>query len=969
MNYNIHQEFKKILKSLKHITPQILVFLLVLAWIFSGWPQIWQNPRIPPEVKEAKAAFGTGGAVCNASAKAAGTSLSCTVGTENLDAGNIAVLIFGGDNVATADGNDRLLYSVTDSKSNDWIVERCFTNGQGGAAAGATTCIAWSKIKNTLVSGTDTITANFLSITAKAIRVKEFTVPSQNIFLSVVGAADLANDAVDPGAMTLSGLANKEHLFVRLTALERAAGGTWTPTTNFTTFGCSGTTGGGAATNMEICGEFRIFTGTSLTSDPTGTAVDSASIFIAFDEVSPFFNQSAYRFFNNLDSTAVGTPLANQNASTTLSSTGQAFRLRQLIHTATSSLSSPFWINSTVEAVNSVGQYTSITAIDANTIFISHYDFTNGDLRFCKSTNGGTTWTCSAAETLNDVGAYSSITAIDANTIFISHHDATPANQDLRFCKSTNGGSTWTCSAVDTLNTVGIGSSITAIDANTIFISHRDFTNGDLRFCKSTNGGTTWTCSAVDTLNDVGYYTSIKAIDANTIFISHYDQTNGDLRFCKSTNGGTTWTCSAVDTLNNVGAYSSITAIDANTIFISHFDTTNAGLRFCKSTDGGSTWTCSAVDTLNNVGYYTSIKAIDANTIFISHYDSTNGDLRFCKSTDGGSTWTCSAVDTLNNVGYYTSITAIDANTIFISYYDITNVDLRFAKAKFQTFKLQFAQRGTDNLCDTSFTGETYADVTTSTVIAFNDNPTPTDNSSLTADTTNDPTHGADAIDNQTYEELNPFTNLVSTINAGEDGKWDFSLKDNGATSSTAYCLRAVKNDGTLLDTYTVIPQITTAAASGITCSLSATSTSFSALSPSAVSTSSPDITITISSGAGFQINVKDAGNGTSPGLYKSTTSTYLISSADATLSAGTDGYGIQSATTTAGSGGIITLNPKYNKTGNDVGGLSLTDVQLASSTTSVTNREIIIKHKAAVSFSAPSGSYSDTITYTCSAQ
>jgi hypothetical protein len=150
----------------------------------------------------------------------------------------------------------------------------------------------------------------------------------------------------------------------------------------------------------------------------------------------------------------------------------------------------------------------------------------------------------------------------------------------------------------------------------------------------------------------------------------------------------------------------------------------------------------------------------------------------------------------------------------------------------------------------------------------------------------------------------------------------------------------------------------------GITCSLSATSTSFSALSPSSVSTSSPDITITITSSGGFQINVKDAGNGTSPGLYKSSSPTYLIQSQDATLSAGTDGYGIQAITTSTS----ISINPKYNKSGNDVGGLSLTDVVLATSSVAVSNATINIKHKASVSVLAPTGSYQDTITYTCSA-
>ncbi|MGC8981646.1 MAG: hypothetical protein ACP5JU_01725, partial [Minisyncoccia bacterium] len=151
----------------------------------------------------------------------------------------------------------------------------------------------------------------------------------------------------------------------------------------------------------------------------------------------------------------------------------------------------------------------------------------------------------------------------------------------------------------------------------------------------------------------------------------------------------------------------------------------------------------------------------------------------------------------------------------------------------------------------------------------------------------------------------------------------------------------------------------------GITCQFSATSTDFASLSPSAVSTSSPDITITVTSGGGFQITVKDAGNGTNPGLYKSTSPTYLISSSDATLVAGTDGYGIQATTTNTS----ISINAKYNKSGNDVGGLSLTDVVLATSSVAVINANINIKHKAAVSVSAPTGSYQDTITYTCSAQ
>ena len=80
--------------------------------------------------------------------------------------------------------------------------------------------------------------------------------------------------------------------------------------------------------------------------------------------------------------------------------------------------------------------------------------------------------------------------------------------------------------------------------------------------------------------------------------------------------------------------------------------------------------------------------------------------------------------------------------------------------------------------------------------------------------TANDPTHSSDTIVNQDYEEANNFTNSVAAIPAGQDGKWDFALVDHSATEATTYCLRVVKSDGTVLDTYTVIPELTTSASS-----------------------------------------------------------------------------------------------------------------------------------------------------------
>jgi hypothetical protein len=160
---------------------------------------------------------------------------------------------------------------------------------------------------------------------------------------------------------------------------------------------------------------------------------------------------------------------------------------------------------------------------------------------------------------------------------------------------------------------------------------------------------------------------------------------------------------------------------------------------------------------------------------------------------------------------------------------------------------------------------------------------------------------------------------------------------------------------------------VTASVPTSVTCTLSTSNTTFGTIDSSSVYTSNPNVTVTVSCNpsAGCQVQVKDQGNGTNPGLYNSTAN-YLIQSTDATLAAGTEGYGIQAATTTNGSGASLNLNSKYNKTGNDVGGLTTSYTILATSSAPTANREVVVTHKAAVSGLTPAGSYQDTITYNC---
>lgn len=121
-------------------------------------------------------------------------------------------------------------------------------------------------------------------------------------------------------------------------------------------------------------------------------------------------------------------------------------------------------------------------------------------------------------------------------------------------------------------------------------------------------------------------------------------------------------------------------------------------------------------------------------------------------------------------------------------------------------FKLQYAPRGPDNLCDSSWSGETYADVTTSSAIAYADNPNAIDGRLLTA-SVDDPVQPGYTTILQEYNEVND-TTVRNSIQNGQIGLWDFALYNRSATPSTTYCFRMVNADNTLLSAYSRVAQI-----------------------------------------------------------------------------------------------------------------------------------------------------------------
>jgi len=252
--------------------------------------------------------------------------------------------------------------------------------------------------------------------------------------------------------------------------------------------------------------------------------------------------------------------------------------------------------------------------------------------------------------------------------------------------------------------------------------------------------------------------------------------------------------------------------------------TTTGNVYWKYSTDAGSTWSSefgpiySSND--NIYGANVSLKPTSNERIYSTWYAATPDDLfgrpiapktfeqaayRFfanADSTDVGSALaTQDTAATLSNTG--------DAFRLRL----LLHIGVSDLFTNEGNFKLQFAEQS--GTCDTGFSGESYADVTGSTVIAYNNNASPADGDNLTANAS-DPTHNGDTIVNQDYEEANNFTNSVAEINRDQDGKWDFSLIDNGAIANTAYCFRVVTSGGSQLNAYSVVPQITTAAGSPV---------------------------------------------------------------------------------------------------------------------------------------------------------
>lgn len=187
---------------------------------------------------------------------------------------------------------------------------------------------------------------------------------------------------------------------------------------------------------------------------------------------------------------------------------------------------------------------------------------------------------------------------------------------------------------------------------------------------------------------------------------------------------------------------------------------------------------------------------------------------------DRGLLWGLGGDRTLGttNMQWYFTQLQLDTGTTWLAAQDTaagasTNITFRLRlllhitgqqlTAGTNAYKLQFAPKvGT---CDTAFVGENYVDTgTASGEIQYHNNPSVTDATQAVA-VSGDPAHSSDTTVLESIEESNNFSPIV-TAAVNNDALWDFTLKDSSAFG--AYCLRVVESDGTVLDGYNVVPEI-----------------------------------------------------------------------------------------------------------------------------------------------------------------
>lgn len=169
-------------------------------------------------------------------------------------------------------------------------------------------------------------------------------------------------------------------------------------------------------------------------------------------------------------------------------------------------------------------------------------------------------------------------------------------SSDLLYTRSTDYGASW--DSPRTVDDTGVaGGPSLAVSGSNRYLAYSYSTcmsaDTDLKFARSSNGGSSWILANMDSTGYSGQYASLGMVSSSELIVVHYDGQNNKLREARSHDGGATWPdIGAVDKGTDVGQYACLCTVagDPPMLFVAYYDATGTHLNFAKSIDGGATW-------------------------------------------------------------------------------------------------------------------------------------------------------------------------------------------------------------------------------------------------------------------------------------------------------------------------------------------------------------------------------------------
>ncbi|OGM32534.1 hypothetical protein A3D01_01750 [Candidatus Woesebacteria bacterium RIFCSPHIGHO2_02_FULL_39_13] len=296
---------KFIRKERKQVLKTVFVTLLVTSWLLAGWPPLLEfrvknrEFRIPSEIEEAKAAFGTPTARGSAVENSNDNSIVVTSLSGNIVVGRIAIVQCVSDNNDTANGATTF-HSLADTDTHTWTRVYEETDSDGAADDGSTTSLWWTKVV-TQIDTTDSITCTLgANKTDKTLAVFEVTVAAGFTVATEVGTPGHADSGTSlDGSISVT---SRDYLFVGSFGAE-GEDESKTKDADYTLiYSLVSTTSGLPAANVQSHLQYRIVTAASDTVSITTTDFTNGTHTLAgFYEValSPTYTQNHYRWYVN----------------------------------------------------------------------------------------------------------------------------------------------------------------------------------------------------------------------------------------------------------------------------------------------------------------------------------------------------------------------------------------------------------------------------------------------------------------------------------------------------------------------------------------------------------------------------------------------------------------------------------------------------------------------------------------------